>query len=71
MLLAELNADNLILELFTDFFDIVRTDTTQTVMVCIKDILQQIVEELSYLPQGVIEVIMARFSKKAQVFTFN
>jgi sister chromatid cohesion protein PDS5 len=66
VLLADLNQDALIIEVFKDFFDIVNPKMTQTVQVCLRDILHQLIEEMSYLPQQVVDTIISHFSVKKQ-----
>jgi hypothetical protein len=42
---------------------------SMAVQVFLRDVLFQIIEELPYVPAGVIEIITDRFSLKKQVFT--
>jgi sister-chromatid-cohesion protein PDS5 len=66
VLLADLNADQLIVDAFKDFYGIVKPSMTQTVQVCLRDILHQLIEELQYLPQKVVDIVMNNFSSKVQ-----
>ncbi|KAJ3090605.1 hypothetical protein HK102_003231 [Quaeritorhiza haematococci] len=66
VLVADLNAEDLIVEIFQDFFDIIRPDLSKNVHMCMLDILQQLAEECVHLPTSVIDTILLQFRKKRQ-----
>ncbi|KDQ08190.1 hypothetical protein BOTBODRAFT_118968 [Botryobasidium botryosum FD-172 SS1] len=62
------HADELMTEIFRDFFDLVRSDLPKNVEMFISDILVALIEETASLPSDVLETIMAQFlSKNARV----
>ncbi|ORX94611.1 ARM repeat-containing protein [Basidiobolus meristosporus CBS 931.73] len=60
------NADELITDFFRTFFDIVHDEQSKNVQLCMVDILQQLIDEGSSLPQDVVDIILAQFLKRRQ-----
>ncbi|CAB4432910.1 unnamed protein product [Rhizophagus irregularis] len=58
------NYEELLTELFRDFFDIIRSDMSNIVQSHMIDILEQLINESNGLPQDVIDIILAQFLKK-------
>ncbi|KNC98061.1 uncharacterized protein SPPG_09381 [Spizellomyces punctatus DAOM BR117] len=67
VLVADLNAEDLIVDFFRNFFDLIKPDFTKNVYICMVDILQQLVDECHHLPQDVIDIILSSFRQKRQV----
>lgn len=66
VLLGDLNADQLVQDVFNDFFEVIKSDMSMAVQVSIRDILYQLVEELPHLQQEVVETIITHMSVKTQ-----
>jgi len=58
------NYEELLTELFRNFFDIIRSDMSNIVHSHMVDILEQLINESNGLPQDVIDIILAQFLKK-------
>ncbi|RIA91799.1 armadillo-type protein [Glomus cerebriforme] len=58
------NYEELLTELFRDFFDVIRSDMSNIVHSHMVDILEQLINESNGLPQDVIDIILAQFLKK-------
>lgn len=58
------SADELLAEIFRDFFTIVKRDFTRKVELYMADILVALIDECNSLPSDVLEVIMAQFIDK-------
>ncbi|KAJ3309684.1 hypothetical protein HDU93_005497, partial [Gonapodya sp. JEL0774] len=59
--------EELVKELFTEAFKIIRTDHSKNVFMCLLDILQSVVEEFRSLPVEAVEAIVARFEPEKKV----
>ncbi|KAI9596122.1 armadillo-type protein [Syncephalis fuscata] len=55
------DCDDIIVKFFTGFFKVIKADTPQTVRMCMVDILGQLIEESSYLPQDAVDTILSHF----------
>ncbi|KAJ3216246.1 hypothetical protein HDU67_009756 [Dinochytrium kinnereticum] len=64
VLVSDINAEELVTQIFRDFFDIVWPDMQKNLYGFILDILQQLIEECPVLNHEVIEIIMKSFSNK-------
>ncbi|KAJ1912535.1 Sister chromatid cohesion protein pds5 [Tieghemiomyces parasiticus] len=60
------NPEPLIVEFFRLFFDLTHPDQSRNLQLCMVDILQQLVEEASAVPQEVVDILLAQFLKKRQ-----
>ncbi|KAJ7039761.1 armadillo-type protein [Mycena alexandri] len=58
------NADELMVEIFRDFFLIVRRDLPKKIEMFLSDILVALIDECSVFPSEVLETIMAQFTDK-------
>ncbi|KIK28244.1 hypothetical protein PISMIDRAFT_673926 [Pisolithus microcarpus 441] len=58
------NAEELMIEVFRDFFALVRRDLAKKIELFIADILIALIDECQSLPSEVLEVIMAQFMDK-------
>ncbi|KAJ7160887.1 armadillo-type protein [Mycena filopes] len=58
------NSDELMVEIFRDFFQIVRRDLPKKIEMFFSDILVVLIEESQVLPSEVLDTIMAQFSDK-------
>ncbi|KAJ7207075.1 armadillo-type protein [Mycena pura] len=58
------NADELMVEIFRDFFQLVRRDLAKKIEMFLSDILVAILDECQTLPSEVLETIMAQFMDK-------
>ncbi|KAI6158061.1 armadillo-type protein [Pisolithus tinctorius] len=58
------NAEELMIEVFRDFFALVRRDLAKKIELFIADILIALIDECQSLPTEVLEVIMAQFMDK-------
>ncbi|KAI8816533.1 armadillo-type protein [Fimicolochytrium jonesii] len=63
VLVADLNADDLVVDYFRSFFDLLRHDLTKSVTMAMVDILQQLIDESHHIPQEVVELILSFFRK--------
>ncbi|KAI8996056.1 armadillo-type protein [Gaertneriomyces semiglobifer] len=66
VLVADLNAEDLISEFFRSFFDLIKPDFPKNIYMCMVDILQQLVDESPQLPQDVVDIILSHFNKRRQ-----
>ncbi|KAF9429774.1 hypothetical protein BGZ94_009542 [Podila epigama] len=55
------NADELMTDLFKNFFDDVRPQQAKNVQIHMSELLQQVIEEASSLPQDIVDIILAQF----------
>ncbi|CAI2176405.1 15434_t:CDS:10 [Funneliformis geosporum] len=58
------NCEELLIELFRDFFDIIRSDMSNIVHSHMVDILEQLINDSDGLPQDMIDIILAQFLKQ-------
>ncbi|KAJ7810116.1 armadillo-type protein, partial [Mycena leptocephala] len=58
------NADELMVEIFRDFFQLVRRDLAKKIEMFVADILVALIDECQVLPAEVLETIMAQFMDK-------
>ncbi|KAH9941134.1 armadillo-type protein [Epithele typhae] len=58
------NGDELMVDIFRDFFGLVRRDLAKKIELFMADILIALIDECSALPSEVLEVIMAQFTDK-------
>ncbi|KAJ7145311.1 armadillo-type protein [Mycena crocata] len=58
------NSDELMLEIFRDFFQLVRRDLAKKIEMFLCDILVALIDECQTLPSDVLETIMAQFTDK-------
>ncbi|KAI8912618.1 armadillo-type protein [Gorgonomyces haynaldii] len=65
-LLADMNCDQMIVDLFADFFEMISSDMSPSVTICLLEVMQQLVDECSSLPMPVVEILMRQFEKKQQ-----
>ncbi|KAJ3012082.1 hypothetical protein HKX48_006454 [Thoreauomyces humboldtii] len=63
VLVADLDAETLVLDFFQTFFDLLKFDLAKPVTMAMVDILQQLVDECHHLPAEVIELILKSFEK--------
>jgi sister-chromatid-cohesion protein PDS5 len=61
------NADELMVEIFRDFFQLVRRDLAKKIEMFVADILVALIDECQVLPAEVLETIMAQFMDKNAV----
>ena len=61
------NADELMVDIFRDFFALVRRDLAKKIEIFMADILVALIDECQSLPSDVLEVIMAQFLDKNPV----
>jgi sister-chromatid-cohesion protein PDS5 len=61
------NVDELMADIFRDFFGLVRRDLAKKIEIFMADILVALIDECQSLPQEVLEVIMAQFLDKNTV----
>ncbi|KAL1924376.1 uncharacterized protein VTP21DRAFT_7411 [Calcarisporiella thermophila] len=67
VLIADLDdADQMIVEVFRDFFDIMSPQLPEEVRKYMSDILELLIEECAPLPQDAVVIILAQFLKKRQ-----
>ncbi|KAJ3163478.1 hypothetical protein HDU86_000057 [Geranomyces michiganensis] len=66
VIVADLNADDLVIAYFKNFFDLLKHDLSKAVTMAMLDILQQLVDECHTLPQDVTDLILKCFRKKAE-----
>lgn len=59
------NADELMTDYFKGFLDLARPDMSKNVEICMADVLVQLIDECSALPQEVLDLILANFTPKA------
>jgi sister-chromatid-cohesion protein PDS5 len=60
-------ADELMADIFRDFFGLVRRDLAKKIEIFMADILEALIDECQSLPSEVLEVIMAQFLDKNAV----
>jgi sister-chromatid-cohesion protein PDS5 len=60
------NADELMIEIFRDFFQLVRRDLAKKIEMFLCDILVALIDECQALPSDVLDTIMAQFMDKNQ-----
>ncbi|OCH91293.1 hypothetical protein OBBRIDRAFT_792457 [Obba rivulosa] len=58
------NADELMVEIFRDFFGLVRRDLAKKIELFMADILIALIDECQSLPSEVLEILMAQFMDK-------
>ncbi|KAJ6484326.1 armadillo-type protein [Mycena vitilis] len=58
------NADELMVQIFRDFFQLVRRDLAKKIEMFLSDILVALIDECQVLPAEVLETIMAQFMDK-------
>ncbi|KAF9527490.1 cohesin-associated protein Pds5 [Crepidotus variabilis] len=58
------SADELLLEIFQNFFSIVKRDLARKVELYMADILVALIEECTSLPSDVLDILMAQFTDK-------
>ncbi|KAJ6631101.1 armadillo-type protein [Mycena sp. CBHHK59/15] len=58
------NADELMVQIFRDFFGLVRRDLTKKIEMFLSDILVALIDECQSLPSEVLETILAQFMDK-------
>ena len=63
------NADDLIIEVFREFFGMIRRDLAKKLELFIADILIALIDESQNLPADVLEILMAQFMDKNAVCT--
>jgi sister chromatid cohesion protein PDS5 len=63
------NADELMVDIFRDFFGLVRRDLAKKIEMFMADILVALIDECQALPPDVLEAIMAQFMDKNAVST--
>jgi sister chromatid cohesion protein PDS5 len=61
------NTQDIVSDIFKDFFDLAKAGLANNVQTCLTDIMVQLIEEYPQLPSDVIEVILAQFVKKKNV----
>ncbi|KAI8925749.1 armadillo-type protein [Entophlyctis helioformis] len=61
-LVSKLNADELVVAFFDNIFKAVRQDMSQSVIVCLLDLLQQVIEDSQYLHHDIIDILLAQLS---------
>ena len=61
------NGDELMVDIFRDFFGLVRRDLAKKIELFMADILIALIDECSSLPSEVLEIIMAQFTDKNAV----
>lgn len=61
------NAEELMVEIFRDFFSLVRRDLAKKIQMFMADILVALIDECQALPSDVLEAIMAQFMDKNTV----
>jgi sister-chromatid-cohesion protein PDS5 len=61
------NADELMVDIFRDFFGLVRRDLAKKIEMFMTDILVALIDECQSLPSDVLEAIMAQFMDKNAV----
>ncbi|TPX56174.1 hypothetical protein PhCBS80983_g04722 [Powellomyces hirtus] len=66
VLVADLNADDLVIDFFKTFFDLLKFDLAKPVTIAMVDILQQLVDECPHLPQDVVDTILMYFRKQEE-----
>jgi sister-chromatid-cohesion protein PDS5 len=64
------NADELMVDIFRDFFGLVRRDLAKKIEIFMADILVALIDECQALPSDVLEAIMAQFMDKNAVSAF-
>lgn len=65
------NGDELMVDIFRDFFGLVRRDLAKKIELFMADILIALIDECSSLPSEVLEIIMAQFTDKNAVRFFR
>ncbi|KAI8053721.1 armadillo-type protein [Syncephalis plumigaleata] len=55
------DSDDIIIKFFDCFFKTIKLDTPQTVRICMVDVLGQLIEENSTLPQDAIDILLGQF----------
>jgi sister-chromatid-cohesion protein PDS5 len=65
-LIADLNADILIIDLFKNIFEIVTLETSPAVKKYLLEIMQQLIDECNYLPMPAVVHLLSQFEKKSQ-----
>ncbi|KAI0371304.1 hypothetical protein BV20DRAFT_979014 [Pilatotrama ljubarskyi] len=63
------NGDDLMVDIFRDFFGLVRRDLAKKIELFMADILIALIDECQSLPSEVLEIIMAQFMDKNAVST--
>ncbi|KAJ1548687.1 hypothetical protein HK405_000608, partial [Cladochytrium tenue] len=63
VLVADLNAEDLVERIFKDFFDLIRPDIQKNIYNFLLDILHQLVEECQVLSQEVVETVVDQMTQ--------
>ncbi|KAJ3152811.1 hypothetical protein HDU89_001014 [Geranomyces variabilis] len=64
VIVADLNADDLVIVYFRTFFNLLKHDLSKAVTMAMLDILQQLVDECHALPQEVVDLLLKCFKKR-------
>ena len=66
-LVAELSVDDLVIDFFEDLFKSLRPEMSQSVIACLLDLLQQLIEDSQFLHRDVIEILLLQLSPSQKI----
>ncbi|MCO5606325.1 hypothetical protein L7F22_060512 [Adiantum nelumboides] len=59
------NADEMMVDFFKGFLDLIRPGMTKNVEICMADVLVQLIDECVTIPSDVLDILLANFTNKA------